>query len=431
MSDIDQRLKQAFGEHTEGVRVVADLAERAIARDRSNRRRELGVAALGAGLVLAVAVPVGWGALRPTDVRPLPVGPSVATTAPTAPTGRPSPAPSSSRVTTAPTPTAIPTLRPTGAPDAVRLTPATGPVTAATDVGYVVDGVFHLGATSVALPADLHDTAYVARLGDGLIVSGPDGYVVVGPDGRRGTVIASSQQTPRVSEDLTHVLLSDADGALVYADSRGTRLRTLPPGSATESGYSPAGLVGTTAYAARPGTGASVAWDVVTGRVVPVRGELSLVNATSGVGLAAIGGDVAADGSNFCNALIDLTSGRELWRLCGPLRFVGFSADGTHLLATGHVDGLDPWRFESLVVVRASDGAIVLQGGGLRADAKDDVVSARMGADQRLTLQVWNGETRDLQRCGLDGRCEVVGAARALPNPGVPEASGPYVLSDN
>ncbi|NUO90814.1 MAG: hypothetical protein HOQ18_08330, partial [Dermatophilaceae bacterium] len=98
---------------------------------------------------------------------------------------------------------------------------------------------------------------------------------------------------------------------------------------------------------------------------------------------------------------------------------------------TGHVDGFRDWLFGSLVVVRASDGAIVLQGGGRQADAEDDVVGARMGADHQLTVQIWNGDRRSLQRCGLDGACEVVGAARPLPNPGVPDDPGPYILSEN
>jgi hypothetical protein len=143
-----------------------------------------------------------------------------------------------------------------------------------------------------------------------------------------------------------------------------------------------------------------------------------------------VGGEVAADGSKSCTMLLDLASGREVWRLCGPLQVLGFSDDGRYVLANGHVDGYREWLFGSLVVVRASDGAIVLQAGGPAVGA-DEVVGARMGADEQLTVQVWNGTRRDLQRCGLDGHCEVVGAARPLPNPDVPDALGPYVISDN
>jgi len=430
MSDVDPNLRDVLGDRAAGVRVVAGLAERAIERDRSNRRRRLAAGALAAGLVLAVAVPVGWGALRATDVRPLPVGPSQSTTLPT---GRPSP--SSPRTTgapaTAPTPTSIPTLRPTGAPDAAQLAPATGAPTAATDAGYVVDGVFHRGTTTIALPPDLRTPSFVARLGDGLLVSGPQGWVVVGQDGRKGQVITASQQPPHVAADLQHVLLNDAGGTLVYADSTGRTLATLAP-KPTESGYYAAGLIHTTAYAARPDTGTSIAWDVATGRVTPLKGELSAVNAVTATGIAYQKADARPDGSNSCNALVDLASGRDLWRMCAPLRFLGFSEDGAYLLATGHVDGLSPWRFPSLVVIRASDGHIVLQGlqgGVLRSDPGNGGVGAQLGGDERLTLQAANGPEGTLQSCGVDGSCAVVGAARRLPAD--PATPGPYIVSTN
>ncbi|NUO35998.1 MAG: hypothetical protein HOQ27_13185, partial [Dermatophilaceae bacterium] len=366
----------------------------------------------------------------------IPAGPTqttASTTVPT-PTGTTTGSTVPSSTTAAagsPTPTTIPTLRPTGAPDAASLRPASGPVTGTTDIGYVVDGTYHRGATTIRLPQDLRSTGYVARLGEGLLVSGPDGHTVVGTDGRAGAAIAASQQTPRISDDGTHVLANDPDGDLVYADSTGAPIATLKARSKNDSGYYPAGLVGTTAYASRPGTGRSVAWDVGTGAVRSLEGELGFVNAASGLGLSYAGGDAAGDGSRSCTILLELSSGRQLWRLCGPLRMLGFSDDGQYVLATGHVDGFRDWLFGSLVVVRASDGAIVLQGGGLQADAEDDVVGARMGADHQLTVQVWNGDRRSLQRCGLDGACEVVGAARPLPNPGVPAEPGPYILSEN
>ena len=433
MSDMDQRLKQALEEHTAGVRVVGDLAQRAIARDRANRRRELGTAVLGAGLALAVAVPLAWSSLRPAEVRPMPVGPSESTSLRSVPTAPPSTPPPTRASTTAPAPTAIPTLRPTDAPDAVTLASATGAPTASTDVGYVVDGVFHLGGTSIPLPEGLRSPYYVARLGDGLLLSGPDGWVVVGPDGRKGRVIGGAQQPPRVSADLQHVLLNDAGGTLIYADRTGRTLATLAPPSTAGSGYSAAGLVGTTAYAARPDTGASIAWDLVSGRVTPLEGELSSVNPVTGTGIAHLKTNARPDGSNFCHALVDLASGRAFWRLCAPLRLLGFSDDGQYLLGTGHVEGLAPWRFASLVVVRASDGAIVVQGDGSTSDAIYNVVGgARMSTDQHITFQAQNGDRRSLQRCTLDGRCVVVGAARSLPNPQKPEAAGPaYVVAEN
>ena len=429
MSHFDPELKSALDRQSEGVRVVADLAERAIARDRSNRRRELGAAVLGAGLVLAVAVPVAVGSLHRDQGTTVPAGPTQTTTSPT--TG--SPAPSSTASTaTAPTapasPTSIPTLRPTGAPGATALRPADGPATATTDAGYVVDGTYHRGATTIRLPQELRSTPWVGRLGDGLLVSGPDGYTVVDAAGRKGAVIATSQQSPRISDDGANVLANDPDGTLVYADSAGTRLATLAPRSKTEAGYYPAGLVGTTAYASRPGTGSSIAWDVETGAVRPVKGELVDVSATARKGLSSVGGAVAADGSKSCTMLLDLAAGREVWRLCGPLQMLGFSDDGRYVLANGHVDGYRDWRFGSLVVIRADDGAIVLQAGGPAAGA-DEIVDARMGSDQQLTVQVTNGARRALQRCGLDGACEVVGASRPLPNPDVPDEPGPYLVA--
>ncbi|MFM6850400.1 MAG: hypothetical protein ACKOVB_15015 [Terrabacter sp.] len=433
MSHFDPELKDALDRQSEGVRVVADLAERAIARDRSNRRREVGAAVLGAGLVLAVALPVAVASLHRDQGTTIPAGPTQPTTTRT--TG--SSVPSRTSATTVPTrptrpttPTSIPTLRPKGAPGAGTLRLAGGPVTGTTDAGYVVDGTYHRGATTIRLPLDLRTTSWVGRLGDGLLVSGPDGYTVVDAAGRKGAVIATSQQSPRISDDGTHVLANDPDGTLVYADGAGTRIATLPPRSKSEAGYYPAGLVGTTAYASRPGTGNSIAWDVETGAVRPIRGELVDVSAVAGRGLSSVGGDVAGDGSKSCTMLLDLTSGDEVWRLCGPLQMLGFSDDGQYVLANGHVDGYRDWLFGSLVVIRGADGAIVLQAGGPAAGA-DEIVDARMGADQQLTVQVSNGDRRTLQLCGLDGGCEVVGAARPLPNPAAPDEPGPYIVSDN
>ncbi|NUR15643.1 MAG: hypothetical protein HOQ13_04945, partial [Dermatophilaceae bacterium] len=185
MSHFDPELKDALDRRSEGVRVAGDLAERAIARDRSNRRRELGATVLGAGLVLAVALPLAVAAMHRDRDTTIPAGPTqttASTTAPT-PTGTTTGSTVPSSTTAAagsPTPTTIPTLRPTGAPDAASLRPASGPVTGTTDIGYVVDGTYHRGATTIRLPQDLRSTGYVARLGEGLLVSGPDGHTVVG-----------------------------------------------------------------------------------------------------------------------------------------------------------------------------------------------------------------------------------------------------------
>lgn len=230
------------------------------------------------------------------------------------------------------------------------------------------------------------------------------------------------------------MLTSDANGTLVYSDFTGTRIATRAPSTTGGGPYRPAGLVGPTAYAAALGTTNTwIAWDVERDTVTTFTGgELTYVSPDGRLGLVyVVARDVKADGSNNCYALVDLATGQPRWRFCGPIRFTGFSADGAYLLGTGHVDGFNPWLFESLVVVDAETGRVVLQGGGLTADAVNQVVGATMTIDQTLTVQVWNGTQRSLQRCRLDGSCEVVGAAKPLPNPGVPEAPGPYLLSAN
>ncbi len=127
MSDIDPELRAALEQSAPEVRVVGDLAGRAIARDRSNRRRELGTALVAGGLVLAVAVPVSLASLGRDSAPPIPTGPTrppVNPTAPPSPTSPPTPPTSSS--TTSPrsatsqpsswssspavSPTSIPTL---------------------------------------------------------------------------------------------------------------------------------------------------------------------------------------------------------------------------------------------------------------------------------------------------------------------------------
>ena len=78
MNSIDPRLKDVLDEQGHRVHVsVPDLADRAIARDRRNRRREVALMAAGAALALAIAVPVAVdlvGSNRATQV-PAP-GPS-------------------------------------------------------------------------------------------------------------------------------------------------------------------------------------------------------------------------------------------------------------------------------------------------------------------------------------------------------------------
>ncbi|WP_020141609.1 hypothetical protein [Terracoccus sp. 273MFTsu3.1] len=441
MNPDDPGLEQVLAERGEGVRVVADLAQRAIARDRSNRRRELGAAALAAGLVLAVAVPVAWSAVRPTGERPLPVGPSESTTAPTGrpstPTGTPS---------TAPTPTAIPTLSADGAPvPTVRL--ATGEPTATTNVPYLADGVIHDGTQQIALTGKLTGGS-LSRLAGGrwLVAQGETGvhYVV----SRAGaTVVRLDGETSTVNADGS-VFVIESRGSLTAYDAAGKRLRRLasttcdctPDGvsDAESPGYDAVGIVGAVVYANRGYTGRAVAWDVAAGTRRDVSGSLALVDAARFTALVAP--DPNVPHRETCHELRDLASGRTLWRLCGPLLFRSFSADGAYLLATGHIDGLDESqlnpdgtsRYGGLVVIRTSDASIVLEGGIDDPGGVGSPVSYRMGDDERITVQV--GSTtgdRDLQRCTLDGACEVVDVGRPRWNPDIPEGDDPYFLSAN
>lgn len=448
MSDMDQRLKRALDEHTEGVRVVADLADRAIARDRSNRRRELGVAALAAGLVLAVAVPVGWGALRPTGARPLPVGPSQSTTAPT---GRPSPmsTPTSGRPTTVPTPTAIPTVTADGAPAPGTLRPATGDPTDTTTVPFYVDRTIHDGSTQIHLQSK-GQSGTLARLAGGhWLLTGEQTMSTLLVDSTGAGVGPGSPLvgTATVADDGSLFVLQDR-GTLRAYDSSGTLVDTLsattcdctPEGvsDAESPGYDAIGIIGSVVYANRGFTGKSVAWDVSSGSRRPVDGPLELVNAARGTALVPVAQEAGSD--QTCKELRDLASGRTIWRLCGPLVFRSFSTNGDYLLATGEMDGLaesqlNPdrtFRYGGLVVVRTSDAAIVLEGSGDVTTGNGSPVTYRMGSDDRVTVQV-RGATgkRSLQVCALDGRCAVVAPEHERDNPDIPEGDDPYFLADN
>jgi hypothetical protein len=442
MNPIDPGLKQVLDERGEGVRVVADLAERAIARDRSNRRRELGGTALVAGLVLAVAVPVGWSAVRPTGDRPLPVGPSASTTAPT---GRPS-APTGS-ASSAPTPTSIPTLTADGAPAPVMVRFATGGPTGTTTVPYVADGVIYDGTRQVALTGKLTGGS-LARLGGGgwLVAQGETGvYYVV--DSTGANTVRLDGESSTVNADGS-VFVIESRGSLTAYDAAGARIGRLdattcdctPDGvsDAESPGYDAVGIVGPVVYASRGFTGSSVAWDVATGTRRAVAGSPTLVDAARGTALVGV---APRPGSKqVCNELTDLTSGRTIWRLCGPLVFRAFSTDGAYLLATGSIDGLDDsqlgpdrtFRYGGLVVVRTSDGAVVMEDGSSSAPGGGaSPVSYRMGGDGTVTVQV--GATtgdRSLQRCTLDGECIVVAPGRAR-DTDIPEGEDPYFLADN
>lgn len=443
MSDMDQQLRRALDERTEGVRIVADLADRAIARDRSNRRRELGVAALAAGLVLAVAVPVGWGALRPSTVRPLPIGPSQSTTTPTGGASVPTNTP---RTTSRTTPTAIPTLTADGAPAPTTVRFASGAPTATSEIPYLLDGVIHDGTAEKEV-GNQASGGYLARLAGGrwLVAQRETGeFRVLQPLGLPTVSVGSGKAT--VSTDGTLIVV-ETRGTLRAYDASGTRVRALaaatcdcaPEGasSADTPGYDAIGIVGSVVYANRGFTGEAVAWDVVTGERRSVKGSVQLVNATQGTALVALPQRRGSD--QTCTELRGLASGRTLWRLCGPLVFRSFSADGDYLLATGYSDGLPDsqlnpdrtFRYGGLVVVRTKDGAIILEG-GTEPGGAGSPVTYRMGRDDSITVQV--GSTtgqRNLQKCTLGGACEVVAPSRGRDNQDIPEGDDPYYLSTN
>ncbi|WP_374971155.1 hypothetical protein [Terrabacter sp. BE26] len=446
MNDVDPNLKDVLGHRAAGVRVVASLAERAIERDRSQRRRQLAAGALAAALVLAVAVPVGWGALRATDGRPFPVGPSQSTSLPS---GLPSPSsPRTTTPTTAdPTPTAIPTLTADGAPAPVTLKPATGDRTGPASVPYVADGVIHDGARQIRLTGKVLGGS-LARLAGGhwLVAQGETGVLHV-VDSAGATLVRLGGQATKVAADGSLFVVEQL-GTLTAYDANGTLVRTLrstscdctPEGvsDADSPGYDVVGIIGSVVYANRGFTGQAIAWDVETGVRRPVAGSLELVDAARGTALVPVA--QKAGSKQACTELRELASGRVLWQLCGPLVFRSFSTNGDYLLATGYSDGLEAsqlnpdrsFRYGSLVVVRTSDAAIVLEGGSTDAGTTTpSPVTYRMGEDGSLTVQV--GTTagrRNLQRCTLDGHCEVV--APNLPRwSDIPEGDDPYFLSAN
>lgn len=324
MSDVDPELKAVLAERGEGVRVGAGLADRAIARDRSNRHRELGVAALGAGLVLAVAVPLTWSAVTPTGSRPLPVGPSQSTSPPTTP---PSPSPSTSastppstsgRTPTTPTsPTAIPTLRSTGSPSAATLQPATGPATGVTDVGFVVDGVYREGQRQTKLSAPFQRPDRVAALGDGLLITVGDRAVVVDAAGRTLRDLPTLRGPLAVAADRSHGLVTDETGNLLYLDSRGKQVARLAATRGGAAGWQAAGLVGNTAYAVNTDQTSSVAWDVLSGRTTTIKGAIGPIDDAGRRSIVTAGLSPGQPGYG-CQRLVDLTSGRAIWNLCGP-----------------------------------------------------------------------------------------------------------------
>ncbi|MEW1952163.1 hypothetical protein [Terrabacter sp. NPDC080008] len=447
MSDVDPNLKDVLGDRAARVRVVSNLAERAIERDRSNRRRELGVGALAAGLVLAVAVPVGWAAIGSEGGRALPAGPTVSTSVPTpvrtgvAPTDPNSTNPTA---TTRPTPTSIPTLTPDGSAPVRPFRPATGGVTGTTAVPYVVDGVIHDGPRTVKVPAKFQ-TGQLARVAGGRwLVTGTVTLVSYLLDAS-GTSMKRLDGTPKVSSDGTVIVVGDDRGGLAAYDAEGRQIATLGAkacqcagtGAQYSPGLVPVGIVGSTVYAQRGSLGSSLSWDVGTGKTQRIAGHITAVDAAQRT--AVIAPDPNTAPKDYCNELRDLDTGLTRWRLCAPILIRSFSSDGSYLLGTGTIDGIDPsqlsadgkrFRYGTLVVVRTSDAALVLQG-GTDPSGKGSPSTYRLGGDSALTAQVAvTPSQRNLQRCTLDGVCEVVAPARPR-NTDIPDADEPYVLSSN
>ena len=441
MNPIDRSLREMLEERGESVHVVGNLADRAIERDRANRRRQVTGAALGAGLVLAVAVPIGWSAMGTTD-RQIPVGPSQSTTVPTPPASTPSRA-----ATSAPAPTSIPTITADGASALANLRTATGEVTGGTAIAYQIDNVIHNGTQTIELPGKAQAGRLARLAGGGWLVAGDQTFKVLVLDGDGKTLVELNGR-PVVADDGTLFALSDLDGNLHAYDSRGKRLGDLDAstcacpvegaGAAGNPGYEAVGIIGATVYATRGFTGDSVAWDVDTGRTRPIDGFLALVNARQRTALVTP--DPNAASRSYCQELRELDTGETRWRLCGPIIFRSFSSDGSHLLGSGIIDGLDhsqlnpdgTFRYGGLVVVRTEDAAIVLEGRGDSTTGAGSPVDYRMGADGSITVEV-GGVTgqRNLQVCSLDGACELVAPDRPRLYPDIPGTVDPYFLSDN
>ncbi|WP_323095497.1 hypothetical protein [Intrasporangium sp. YIM S08009] len=440
MSHFDPELKDVLERRSEGVHVVADLAERAIRRDAQLRRRRAAAVGVAAAFVLAVGVPVGWAALGPTPDRTVPVAPST-----TRPTDLPTPSvPVMPPTSTSPTPTSTPTLTADGSPAPANLRPATGDPTAATDIPYLAGGVIHDGTKEHPLGSSV-SRDYLATLPGGrwLVQRAKTGdYQVLQPLDLPTMQLGSGKATVAADGQL---IVIERLGTLRVYDGSGTWVRTLPAsacdcavsGSGGSSpGFEAVGVIDGVVYANRGFRGDAVAWDILDNDVRPVKHRLALVDAATGTALVAP--DPNKPSTRTCHDLVDLASDRTRWRLCGPLLFRSFSADGQYLLATGEIDGLDDsqlnpdrsFTYGGLVVVRTSDASVVLEGRGDVATGVGSPVSYRMGADGTITVQVGStGGTRSLQRCTLDGSCEVVGRARPRDQVDIPEGDDPYVIS--
>lgn len=439
MSSHDPDLQELLRRHGEGVRVTGDLAGRAIARDRSNRRREIGAVVVAAGLALAVAVPVTLASLRPGPEGNIPSGPTRPTIGPTTATTPTTSAPTTSAPTTsvAPTPTAIPTIRATGSPAAAVIAPATGGVTASTGLGYVVDGVYVEGSERITLPAAVRRPGTVARLGDGLVIGRTEGgIVIVSSQGKVVRTLTDLDPNVVVSPDRTHLLTTTGSGDLVYLDATGARVARLRAEGG--AGWGARALAGTTAYAVDSSQTRTVAWDVVTGRTRGLRGAVTAVDPSGRFAVVTPPTVVPGKASTYCQLLLDLRTNATVWTLCGPTYLTRFSPDGAYLLGSGFSDGQPPElsngpdgkpRYGAVVVVRAADGEVVLQSGDSSTPA-GWVGPGAFTPDGLLVVPVGSGGGRQsLQQCRLDGSCEVVGEGKSSPTPDIPEGPGAYVLA--
>jgi hypothetical protein len=219
-----------------------------------------------------------------------------------------------------------------------------------------------------------------------------------------------------VAPDRAHAVIKNAkSGDLDYVDAAGTSLRAL--GNPGGPGYRAVGIVGTTVYAVDGAETSTLAWDVATDRTTTLKGAVNLLNAATNRALVHVPGSVSGDGDTFCSDLVDLSSGQQLWRFCGPLRFTGFSPDGAYLMAAGEVDGLDPARttgeYPDLVVMRTDTMDIVLRSAGTVTQPGPAAFSAAaLTADDSVLTVVTASGARSLQTCALStGACQVVEAS--------------------
>lgn len=435
MNSPDHRLKNLFDERGQGVNVTGDLAERAIARDLANRRRQLTTAVAAGALAVAVAVPIGWNLIGSNRASQVPANPSPTVVS----TG---PVPTPSLTTGSPKPQTTPTIMARGADGSVIVDPTGGPVTGPSPIAYLVDGEFRDGSRTVRLP-DVGTATFVAHVGDGGILVGGqvDFQSVLFVFDADGTEITRLPTVSRavVSDDGSHFLASNQAGDLGYYDATGKQLNRLSAESCdcavdgSPGGYEAVGLIGTTAYAAeRNNQFASVKWDVTGTTTTDIDARIAAVNAARQIALVTPSG--LKQSEQQCQELWDLRTLRPMWRLCHPLRITTFSGDGSYLLAHGQVDGLGhewvkpdgTFFYEPVVLIRTDDAEVVLQVASGQSFAMD-------GTSGKVTVQHSVGQGKSaLSTCTLEGSCEVVAPA-VSPNPGPydPADHPPYVLSDN